>query len=266
MRVNRILGMAAVVGAAGLLGSNAIAQPPGGPGGLGGLPAMEEMAKAWDSQAATVARSLTLDDAKTKQLTDAYKASREALAKAAVSQMAGGGQSGPGGSGRGEAYRKLITDERAKLDAKLKEFLTPEQATSALAVLGTYSVQWDGMVNSLNALGLDDKAKTDAMSAIAGYVTEAAKVREAAGGDRDVMREKMGELRSKLEAELAKFLAADQLTKLKEMPGFRQGRGGPRDAGLGSGRPRLDALQGQAAPAPATEGAEKKEDAGKKEN
>ncbi|NUM56012.1 MAG: hypothetical protein HUU46_20415 [Candidatus Hydrogenedentes bacterium] len=260
MRVNRILGIAAVIGAAGLLGLSAIAQPPGGPGGLPGLPGMEELAKAWEPQAATVAKSLSLDDAKTKQLTDAYKASREALSKAAIGQMAGGGQGGPGG-GRGEAYRKLITDERAKLDAKLKEFLTPEQTASALAVLGTYSIQWDGMVNSLNALGLDDKVKTDAMNAVAGFIGESGKAREAAAGDRDVVRQKMSELRSKLEADLGKILSAEQVTKLKEMPGFRQGRGGPRDGGLGSGRPRPDAL-GQGAPAPATppaEGSEKKD-------
>jgi hypothetical protein len=241
--------MAAVACMAGLLCVSATAQPGGGqgggPGGFGLSP--EAAAKAWEIQAAGVAKSLSLNPELSKKLLDAYKASRESLTKAAMAAFSSGGQT----PGRGEEFRKMVTDERAKLETALKGFLTPEQTTTAIATLGTYDIRWDGMVNSIDGLGLDEKVKTDALNAVASYVVESGKMREAAAGDRDVIRTKGNELRSKLEAELAKILPAEQLTKLKELPGFRRGGsrpGGDRERGL---QIPNGAAPGAAAPAPA---------------
>lgn len=260
MRMSRVFGLAAVVWMPGLLSLAAVAQPPGGPGErMRALSNPEETAKAWDAQAAYVAKSLTLDEEKSKKLAEAYKTSRETVAKAGREQfLSGGGLDG---------YRKLVVEDRTKLEAKLKEFLTPEQTTTAIASLGTYSMQWDSMTTSLNGLGLEDAAKTGAMQAIAGFIAESSKLRES--GDRDTMLEKLRELRGKLDADLAKTLSAEQLEKLKDMQGFRAGRAGReggRRRGGEDGESSPNASAAPAPPVPAAEGAEKKEDTGKKKN
>ena len=288
MRVQRILGMAAAVFAAGLLCLPALAQGPGG-GGFGGIDP-EQMAKAWGTQAASVAKSLSLNDEQSKKLLDAYTASRGSLAK---SLMAGalptlpalpgapgatgtpgipgtpgtpgtpGGPGNAGGAARGESVRKAMTDERAKFETALKGFLDADQTSKAMAALGSFDFRWDMMVNSLDSLGLEDKAKAEAMGAVSSFVAESAKAREAAGGDRDAMRTKGMELRTKLEADLGKVLSADQLTKLKEMPGFRRG-GGPGGPG-GERRERGGNREGGNAGSGGSAPAEKPSEA-KKEN
>ncbi len=229
MAVQRLFWSAAVVCAAALLCVTASAQGPGGgpDGGPGaGVPngplSPEQMGKAWEAQAAYVAKDLSFNGEQSKKLTDAYKAVRESFIKPSLDAL-GGRSGGPGGPG-GEAFQKVATEERAKLQAALKGFLDEDQTTKAMATLGILSIRWDMMTSSLIELGLEDKAKADAMRAVTSYNVEASTLPEAAGGDRDAMRAKSTELRQKLEADLGKILSADQLTKLKEMPGFHRGR------------------------------------------
>jgi hypothetical protein len=179
-----------------------------------------------EAQSNSVAKSLSLNDEQSKKLLDAYKVSRESIAKAVQAAMAAGG-----GAGGGAAFRELMTAERGKLETALKAFLTPEQATQASAILGSFNRGWDQMVNVLDGMGLEEKVKADAMKAVTGFVAESAKAREAAGGDRDAMRAKSQELREKLDGELGKILSADQLAKWKESTVFQRGGGGRRDRG-----------------------------------
>ena len=129
-------------------------------------------------------------------------------------------------AGGGGAIREVMTAERGKLETALKAFLTPEQATQAGSILGTFNPRWDMMVNALDGMGLEEKVKADAMKAVTGFVAESAKAREAAGDDRNAARAKTMELREKLDGELGKILSADQLAKWKESTAFRRGGGG----------------------------------------
>ena len=131
-------------------------------------------------------------------------------------------------AGGGGAIREVMTAERGKLETALKAFLTPEQATQAGSILGTFNPRWDMMVNALDGMGLEEKVKADAMKAVTEFVAESAKAREAAGDDRNAARAKTMELREKLDGELGKILSADQLAKWKESTAFRRGGGGSR--------------------------------------
>lgn len=245
MRVKRMMGAAAILCAAGLLCVPAFAQRQGG--GFGPQLSPEVAAKIWEMQAKTVAKDLSLNDDLTKKLVDAYKASRESLVKSVQEAMQGGGAPGGGPGGPGEAFRKLMADERAKLSTAVGAFLNPEQTKSAVAVLGSFNMRWDGMVNAIDGLGLDEKVKGDALKAVESFVVESAKAREAAGSDQEAMRAKSAELREKLEADLGKILSAEQLAKLKESPGFR--RGGPGGGGPGGPGGRLRGDRDGGAPA-----------------
>ena len=259
MHTKRMLGFAMAFCAAALLAMTATAQPPAAPaapaappkapaaaerpGGLAGLANLgpDVFAKAWDAQSAYVAKSLSLNDDLTKKLADAYKASRESLMKS----TAGAAQ----GANRGEAFRNAVSGERTKFETAVKGFLSGDQATKAVEGLGSFDMRWDMMVSSLLSLGLEDKVKNDAMGAVSSYVTETAKVRQAAGGDRDKMREESTKLREKLEADLTKILPAEKVAALKELPGFR--RGGPGGGPGGGGRQRGEGGRADAPAAPA---------------
>lgn len=241
MRVQGKFGVAAILCAAALLCVPALAQRPGGFGG-GFNP--EELAKAWGVEASSVAKSLSLNEEQSKKLLDAYKASRESLGKAMADLRSGGSD----GGGR-EAFRKAVTDERAKFETALKGFLDADQTSKVLASLGSFDLRFDLMTNSLAGLGLEEKAMADAMGVVSAYIAESAKAREAAGGDRDKMRETAKPLRDKLDADLGKILTAEQVAKLQELPGFRLGGPGGGRQRDGEGGRRGGGAPGGGAPA-----------------
>lgn len=255
MQLKRAAVSAGFMFAAGLMAVSAWAQPPGGlpapggPGGPGGRPggpggggfAMlsgEELAKVSAAQVKYVASSLTLNEDQSKKLGEAYTAYRDGLRR----RFESGGL-----SAGGDAIREAMNEEKGKLDTALKGFLTPEQTTSASALLAS-SFRWDGMVKALNDVGLDEAKHAEAMKVIATYLTESTKAREAAGGDREAMRAKGQELRDKMTADLGKILTPEQLAKLQEAPGFAMRRPGGGGGGGGVGRRERN---NQDAPAPA---------------
>ena len=255
MQLKRAVVSAALVFAAGLMAVSAWAQPPGGlpaPGGPGrpggggfAMLSPEDAVKVAASQVKYIAGSLSLNEDQSKKLGEAYTAYRDGLRK----RFEGGGL-----SGGGEAIRTAMTEERGKLDTALKAFLSPEQTTSAAALLSS-SFRWDGMVAGLNSVGLEDAKYNEAMKAVANFLTESNKAREA-GGDREAMRAKSQELRDALTAELGKILTPELLTKLQEAPGFRQrGPGGASGGGVGR-RERNNEDAGAPPAAPATPPAE----------
>lgn len=253
MQLKRVVVSAAFAFAAGLMAVSAWAQPPGGlpapggpggPGGRGGVGGFgmlntEDAAKVAAAQVKYIVGSLSLNEDQSKKLGEAYTAYRDGLRK----RFEGGGL-----VGGGDALRTAMTEERGKLETAVKAFLSPEQTTTAVGLLSS-SFRWDGMVAGLNTLGLEDAKFNDAMKAVANFLTESNKAREA-GGDREAMREKSQALREALTGELGKILTPEQLTKLQEAPGFRQRGPGGGGAGGGSGVGRRE-RNNQDAPAPA---------------
>ncbi|MDZ4857476.1 MAG: hypothetical protein SGI88_00725 [Candidatus Hydrogenedentes bacterium] len=242
---------------------SAMAQGPGGPGGgPGGGPQISEeaLAKAWDAQAAGVAKQLTLNEEQTKKLAEAYKAARTSHGAAIRERMSSGERRDPG------AFREVGVAERTKLETALKGFLNEEQTGKALTTLGSFNRRWDGMVVVLDGLGLEEKAKADAMNTVSTYIADSTKAIEeamaAGSATPESMREKMAPMREKLDADMGKVLSADQLTKWKETTSMRGG-GGRRGGGEG---PREGGAPAAGAPAtPATPDASSKKDEKKAE-
>jgi Spy/CpxP family protein refolding chaperone len=194
---------------------------PGGP-----PPAPEKNPKAWELEAKTVAQDIGLSAEQTAKLTEAYKAARESQMAAVMAKM---GELGGGRRNFG-AIREVNVAERAKLETALKAFLNPEQSEKALAPLGTFSRRWDPMVTALDGMTLEEKAKTGAMKLVAGFVAESDKAMQAAAGGNDfqAVREQIGKLKEKLDADMAKILSAEQMTTWTEASAMRRG---PRGAG-----------------------------------
>jgi len=190
----------------------------------------------WALEAGAVAKSLGLAAEQTTKLTDAYKAAREsqrkAIEAAAVQQQ--------GDRRDFRAMMEVNQAEKAKLETAIKAFLNPEQTAKALATLGTFSRRWDPMVAELDSMKLEPKANDEAMKLVADYVAESEKARQAGMAAPDEgMREKLTQMKEKLDADLAKILSAEQLAKWKEATATRRGRGGARggagSAGTGAG-------------------------------
>jgi len=218
----------------------AVAQPPA-PGG----PGLERNDKAWEMEAKCVAQEIALSAELTTKLVDAYKTARDSYMTAAREAMGEGGQ---------RDYSKIIElnkTQAAKLETALKGFLKPDQTTKAMASLGTFNRQWDRMVTVLDGMKLDEKANTTAMKSVTEFVVESGKVRQAAvaGGDFQSLREKTAPLREKLDADLAKVLSAEQVTKWKEETAMRRGGGG--GGGRGPGQPPAPPAPPAAPAAPA---------------
>ena len=199
--------------------------------GAGGPPGLEKNDKAWEIEANTVAQGLGLSAEQSKKLVDAYKAARDSQMTAMREAMGQGGRPEPG------KRMEITKAEAAKLETALKGFLKPEETTKAMASLGTLNARWDRMVMALDAMNLEEKPRAEAMKLVEQNVAETGKIMQgaAAGGDFQAMREKMAPLRDKLDADLAKVLSADQMTKWKEATATRGGPG--RGAGPGPGGP-----------------------------
>lgn len=192
------------------------------PAGRGDGPSPELMAKAQTLEAETVAASLSLPAEKSAKLVAAYKAARESHGAALRAKQT------PGERPDYQVMREVTQAEAAKFDAAVKEFLGADEAAKAAATLGTFNRRWDRMVLTLDGMNLDEKPKAEAMKLVMNHVEESGKALRAAGGSGDfqAMREQGEKLREKLDAELAKILSAEQLTKWKSETAMRGGRRG----------------------------------------
>lgn len=199
--------------------------PGGGPGGPGGPGALERNEKAWEIQANSVAKSLSLSADQTTKLVKAYKEARESYIKAFEALR------GEQGSQRDRGkFMEVGKAEKAKFEAAIKGFLKPEQLSAALSSLGSFNRRWDSMVMALDGMKLDEKKMAEAMKLVIDFVVEQDKLMQtmASGGDFQAMREKMRPLREKLDTDMAKVLSADEMTKWTEATQMR-GRGGRRN-------------------------------------
>jgi hypothetical protein len=211
-------------------------------------PDPQKMAKVWEAEAKTVAQSLTLSADLTTKLVDAYKAAREGQMTAMRAAREQGAPRDPA------KMMEATKAEKAKFETTLKGFLNAEQATSALASLGTFSRQWDSMAGILDGLGLDAKSKAGADKLVLDFIVASGKIREAApGSDFVALREKLQPLRETLDADLAKVLSAEQITKWKQATTRRGPRGGEGPRGGGAAGQPAPTAPAPAAPAPTTD-------------
>lgn len=210
----------------------------------------EKAKAAWSLQATGVAKRVGADDAQIKAVVLAYTEARESQGvasdkmrkemaeKAAKNRESGDDAGGPGGpGGRGgfnaesmKAMEDMNAKERDKLKKALAATLSQDQTTKALASLGTFNRQWDGMADILAGFGLDAKKQQDALNATEDFVVAQAKARAGAaggGGDPEAMRTAMQETRQKLMDSMKKILSEDQMGKFEGSMRGGRGPGGP---------------------------------------
>lgn len=194
---------------------DASAQP-----GVGVDGGYERSVKAWEIQAKTVARDLTLSVEQTTKLVEAYAAARDSHNKAA------GAVAGPAERPDFQKMREVNQNERTKFESVLKGFLNAEQIDKALLTLGSFFRRWDAMVETLDAMDLGDKAREDAVKLTADYVAEWNTAMKVAmgSGNRESMREQADKLKEKLDADVARILSAEQMTKWTDATARRGNR------------------------------------------
>lgn len=214
-------------------------QPPRGDRGMGGQLSPEKAKAAWEAQATGVAAGLGLDAEKTKTLVTAYTDARHsqnaAMDKMREEMRKAREEGGGGGGGFAEMQKKLEemnTSEREKFRKAIAGALSAEQVSKAMATLGTFNRQWDGMADAVLGFKLE-KAKLDAANkAMEEYV---ASVSNAPRDDREAMRTAMQAARKKLLDTMKANLTEEQLGKFETAMG--RGGMGPRGGAGGGDEP-----------------------------
>lgn len=209
----------------------------------------EKAEAAWKWQAVTVAHDLKLEQADADKLTETYISARKKMNDAMEQfrkemrerREKGEGQGEGGQRERGQrggaGNRELMQNARTNLEASFSSMLSAEQTSRAMASLGTFSAQWDRMVDSLAGMSLETESLHGAIAATNAYMASMSKVRES--GDRENMREAMRSMRERLNEDLAKVLSEEQMESMRASLGGRGGMGGQRPARGGDrqGRP-----------------------------
>ncbi len=262
----RIVMYSVVFLVAGCLGSSAIAQEKpagqpdakpgqpggGGAGGGGGAPrgrggggmlpplAPEKAKAAWEAQAKHVASGLGLDAPKTAALSKAYAEARtshteagEKLRTEAMKTVQDGAR--PDVAAMQKKLDELNASEREKLQKAIAATVTAEQATKAMATLGTFSRQWDVMTDAMIGFKLETAKEAGAYKAMDDFVIASEKLRTS--DDREARRTGMTEARKKLGEAMKAVLSEEQFKKFETLlPGG--GRGGRPGADAEGGAPR----------------------------
>ena len=181
----------------------------------------EKAEAAWKLQAECVANDVGLKKKKAAKLVDAYVASRKSCQEstAKIFQEEGGDR-----RARMEAYRKVIGEERGKLEAALKGILKEKPLTQAMSSLGTFDGRWDRYVDTLSGLGLGKKEQNKSLTLVNQYVVDSTAAMQKAreSGDRESMRGVRRELKEKLDTALAAVLSEEQQAKWTEATARRR--------------------------------------------
>lgn len=205
-------------------------------GWRGGQLAPEKRAAAWEAQAACVAKHLGVTEEAAAKIRDAYVTARKNHGEEVVKAMAEGQG---GGRERFQALQDKADAEQATLKTALEGVLDAEQLNKAMAVLGSFSYQWDVMTDTLTSMGLEADKQQACMAQTAVYVAKLdavrAKAREA--NDMEAARTGMQEARAELDKAMADQLTAEQLATWNEATRVR-GREGAGRPGGGDGPPR----------------------------
>jgi hypothetical protein len=207
----------------------------GGRGGFGRQQQMspEQKKTAWQWQVKELSQSMKLSFDQSMKLLETYLASRKGLEAAIIAareearEARGEGGQGQGqgrGQGRGGfgggAFTELTDEHREQLAGKVQSLLAAEQAETAMAALGTYSTEWDRMVNMIAGFGLEKEQVFQALTPVRLYVVETASLRRS--DDREAMRAGTRAARENLNDALASVLSEEQMS---EMQRANRGRG-----------------------------------------
>jgi hypothetical protein len=200
-----------------------------GGGGQGLSP--EKRDAAWSIEAGGVADGLKLSAEKAAKLTAAYKAARTSQG-AAMQELRATAERGPG---MFQEMQALNEAELSKLKKSLEGDLSADEITGALASLGTFSAQWDRLVDVFASFGLTGDKSSKGLALINKYVVDSDKARAEAMANMDFqsMRGAMQTLKGELDTAIGGVVSAEQLTEWKEKTAQR-GRGGRG----GGGRPQ----------------------------
>lgn len=226
MNIKKIV-VGLVVGAITLSFAGSVMAQRGGGQGL----SPEKRDAAWGIEAGGVAQQLKLSDEKAAKLTAAYKAARTSQGEA-MRELRATAERGPG---MFQEMQALNEAELGKLKKSLAGDLSDDEITGALASLGTFSTQWDRLVDVFASFGLGDDKQGKGLALIAKYVVDSDKARAEAIANMDFqsMRGAMQTLKGELDTAIAATLSEEQLATWKEKTAQR-GRGG---RGGGGGRP-----------------------------
>jgi len=191
----------------------------------------EEATAVWTLQANHVAGTLDLSKEQTAKLVDAYKTARESYQTAyrerREAAMADAGQGDRRARSRAmrEAQQEVAKAEIAKLEKALSG-IGEEKVKKAVAQLGTFSGEWDRMVQVIAGFKLGDK-QAKALELVTTYVVDstAARNKAVASGDFESMRGIGREQRTKLDDGLKAILSEEQMASWTEATQRRR-RGG----------------------------------------
>jgi hypothetical protein len=200
----------------------------------------EEASAVWTLQATHVAGSLDLSKEQTTTMVDAYKVARESYQTAVREKMeaamadAGEGDRRARFQAMREAQEEVAKAEIAKLEKALSGF-GEEKTKTAVAQLGTFSVEWDRMVQVVAGLNLGDK-QDEALDLVGTYNVDytAARNEVMAGGDFQAMRGVRQEYKTQLDDGLKAILSEEQMASWTEATQRRGRRGG--GGGMGGRR------------------------------
>lgn len=204
---------------------------------------------AWATEAKHVANKLDLPEEPAGKLVKAYTEARNGY----IASMNAKREEMRGASGdrrsMGSAFRAAIEEvrktEREKFSTALSEFLTEEQTKKALNRLGTFSSSLDRMVHTLTGFKLGDEKQAKTLDLVFAYNAELAKLWSQGPGEQQdfgAMREKMAEMKAKLDTKMADILSNEQMAVWNDATTYRGralgggGQTGPRDGrGRGAG-------------------------------
>ncbi len=215
--------------------------------------APEKAETAWQWQAKSVALEIKLATDETTKLVEAYIASRKHLnAEVRKARQANDGEEGGrrGRRGRGFAFDPQLAEaEREALESGLAAFMPADQTKKAVTSLGSFSRQWDTMVDIILGFELEKDKTYAAVGATRQYVAQLGTFFRT--GDRQAMRQGMLEARENLMDDLGASLSEAQLAAFQQATSpRRRGRQGGRRGGGDRQRPAADgrAQIGEAAP------------------
>jgi hypothetical protein len=202
--------------------------PPNGP---------EKNDKAVGIEVKAVAQSLNLSPEMAAKLEEAYKASRQSFLEARRDAHKPGERVDFG------KMREIAKAEREKFGDNVKGFLTSEQATKVVSVLGASARLMDPLAVTLDEMNLDDSTKAAAWKLVFDYVEATDGVMQAAqaANDFQALRDKGLAIKEKLDTDMASLLPPDKAAKWKETSARFGGQRPIRGGEHGPGQPPIPA-------------------------
>lgn len=181
----------------------------------------------WRLQAETVAKELKLTNEQTEKLVEAYVESRERR-RTVLNNIP---KPSEDKDTKRSARDKIDAEQQEALKKSLAGFLSDQQIESALLPLGSFNARWDSYVETIRQFELPEQKQNAALHLIYEYISNYVKARNAAKSQGARFSSVTArELKSTLDAGVAKLLSDEQLAKWNKETAFRSG-GSNRSAG-----------------------------------